>query len=477
MVTGKSDDQPIPTADPMAESVPWHNLDAHDWRERAATTDNGAVQGIRAALGRIARLDRDLNAFSVVLAEEALATAHELDQLSAEDRGALHGVPVAVKSEIQVKGVVTTFGTRANSTPADEDSLVVRRLRDAGAVIIGTTRMPEFGAWPFTDTAGYGVTRNPHDQSRTPGGSSGGSAAAVAAGLVPVALGGDGGGSIRIPSANCGLFGLKPQRGRVSSAPNAHLWHALGTTGPLTRTVRDSALVYDLISGTTEVDDYSAEPIGSLLKAATGATGRPRLQIGVVLKAPARTAPLHPEHKAAVLTAAAALREAGHTVVEVEQSYPDPTVAFIPQFFAGIRSEKSEVEHPEQLERRTRNVARLGMWAGEPVRRWAERKGSAIAREMGSTWSEVDLLLTPTVPGRPGKADAITGCGAVRSLLAATGPVAYTAMWNVTGFPAAAVPAGTGEDGLPLSVQLVGPDNSEENLVALAAELESVGFV
>ena len=159
--------------------------------------------------------------------------------------------------------------------------------------------------------------------------------------------------------------------------------------------------------------------------------------------------------------------------VDPASSYPDPTAAFIPQFFAGIRTEKRGVEHPEKLERRTRRVALMGAWVREPVRRWAEHKGTSIARAMSGTFEQVDVLLTPTVPGRPGQADAITGHGAVRSLLAASGPVAYTAMWNVTGFPAAAVAAGTGQDGLPLSVQLVGPDNSEETLVGLAAELEA----
>lgn len=453
-------------------TAPWHTLDVHDWRERVIQTPDGAVAGVRAALERIARHDRDLNAFSVVLAREALDAAAELDQLAARDRGRLHGVPVAIKAELNVEGVVTTFGTRACTTPAMKDSLVVRRLRDAGAVIIGTTRMPEFGAWPFTDTVGFGVTRNPIDPSRTPGGSSGGSAAAVAAGFVPVAIGGDGGGSIRIPAANCGLFGLKPQRGRVSAAPDAHLWHALGTTGPLTRTVKDSALVYDIIAGSTDTDDYAAEPIGSLLEAAT-APDRPRLTVGVALKAPATTAPLHPEHRRAVQRAAGMLRAAGHTVVDVTPRHPDPSTSFIPQFFAGIRAEERQLDDPTKVERRTRTVLRLGFWAREPVRRWAERRGSTIARAMDGTWDEVDVLLTPTLPRRPADAEVITGRGAVRSLLAASGPVAYTAMWNVTGFPAAAVPMGSAPDGLPLSVQLVGPDNAEETLVGVAADLEA----
>jgi amidase len=449
----------------------WHTFDAHDWRAAVVSRPDGATAGVRAALARIARLDRDLNAFAVVLADEALDRAAELDEVAPADRGPLHGVPVAVKSEIDVAGVVTTYGTRANSTPAAADARVVRLLRDAGAVIIGTTRMPEFGAWPFTQTGGYGVTRNPHDQSRTPGGSSGGSAAAVAAGLVPVALGGDGGGSIRIPAANCGLFGLKPQRGRVSASPNPHLWHALGTTGPLTRSVRDSALVHDLIDGNVDGDDYRAGPVGSLAAAVAGAAIAPRQRIGVCLIPPAATRRLHPEHAEAVRRAADRLRAAGHTVVDYDPHYPDPTTAFIPQFFAGIRSEAATVEHPDLLERRSRDVVRLGSWVRRPVHRWAERRGEKITRDLDRVWRDVDVLLTPTVPDRPGAADAIAGRGAVRTLLAASGPVAYTAMWNVTGFPAAAVPAGTGTDGLPLSVQLVGPADSEERLVALAAEL------
>ena len=197
-----------------------------------------AVEVVEASLARIAELDPALNAFSRVLADEARAEAAERDRALAdgETPGPLHGVPVAIKEEIDVAGCVTTFGGDANSTPVTADAEVVRRLRAAGAVIVGKTTMPEFGAFPYTESVARGVTRNPWDPSRTPGGSSGGTAVAVATGMVPVGLGGDGGGSIRIPSACCGLFGLKPQRGRVTTAPNPHLWWALGTAGPLART-------------------------------------------------------------------------------------------------------------------------------------------------------------------------------------------------------------------------------------------------
>jgi len=232
-----------------------------------------------ALLDRITTHDRSLNAFTELLGEQARTEADTRD--TARARGGelppLHGVPIAIKEEIDVAGQVTTFGGRANHTPAAQDSEVVRRLRDAGAVIIGKTSMPEFGQWPFTESVANGITRNPWDTSKSTGGSSGGTAAAVAAGLVPAAIGGDGGGSIRIPAACCGLFGLKPQRGRVSCAPHDHLWWALGTAGPLTRSVLDSALIYDVIHGSTNVDRFAAEdPATSFVDAVL--TGRGEVQ-------------------------------------------------------------------------------------------------------------------------------------------------------------------------------------------------------
>ena len=216
---------------------------------------------------RIAATDPGLNAFSVVLAEQARA---EADARDAQDDGSgpLYGVPVAIKEEIDVAGCVTTFGGKGNSTPAAEDGEVVRRLREAGAVVVGNTTMPEFGAFPYTESVVARLHPQPLAPVPTPGGSSGGTAVAVAAGMVPVAMGGDGGGSIRIPSACCGLFGLKPQRGRVTSSPHPHLWFALGTAGPLTRTVLDSAIVYDVIRGNLPVDLSHGRGRGSFAEAA-----------------------------------------------------------------------------------------------------------------------------------------------------------------------------------------------------------------
>ena len=202
------------------------------------------------SLDRIASLDRRLNAFNAVYRERALAEADDADRRrAAGERAPLLGVPMAIKDEVDIAGEVTSRGTGAFETAAVADSEVVRRLREAGAVIVGKTPMPELGLWPFTESVTWGVTRNPWDVERTPGGSSGGSGAAVAAGLVPAALAVDGAGSIRIPAACCGLFGLKPQRDRVSRAPHdadeAH-WICVGT---LTRSVLDTAIVLDVMAG------------------------------------------------------------------------------------------------------------------------------------------------------------------------------------------------------------------------------------
>lgn len=426
---------------------------------------------VGATLERIQRYDGRLNAFTTVLGDQALAEADARDATGAEDRGPLHGVPVAIKEEIDVAGTVTTFGGLANSTPAAADSEVVRRLRAAGAVVVGKTNMPEFGQVPFTDSGAHGITHNPWDLTRSPGGSSGGSAAAVAAGLVPVAMGGDGGGSLRIPAASCGIYALKPQRGRVSNAPHEHLWWALGTVGPLTRSVRDSALVYDVVRGAMPTDRFrAAEPRVSFVDAAQTTLGP--LRVGWSTKPATRGVRPDPEHVQAVVDVAAALADLGHHVEEVDPKYPDATAAFIPQYFAGIRSEIELVERPDLLERRTRETARLGAWVRPGVIEWAIRQGERIAAKANRVFDHHDLLLTPVVPHRPPVAGSVQGLGTVRTTLQALPAVAYAALWNVTGNPAASVPVGFGRDGLPTAVQLVGRTNDEATVLAVSARLE-----
>ncbi|TIC81639.1 amidase [Nocardioides sp. GY 10127] len=442
-------------------------------REAVVSGEVSALAVTEAALVRAVAAG-PLNAVSVLLAEEAReeAAARDAALAAGETPGPLHGVPVVIKEEIDTAGQVTTFGGDGNSTPVGADAEVVRRLRAAGAVVLARSTMPEFGAWPFTESVSRGITRNPWNHHRTPGGSSGGTAALVAAGVVPVGMGGDGGGSIRIPSAACGLFGLKPQRGRVTTAPHPHLWWALGTAGPLARTVADSALVYDVVRGSTDVDRFRAGEAGSFVEAAAREPGR--LRIGWSTAPVTRGVKPDACHVRAVTETAALLADLGHDVREVDPDYPDPTAAFIPQFFGGIRAEAAAVEHPERLERRTRATVRLGAWVRPGVLEWAIRQGERVGRQANRVFADVDVLLTPTTAHRPVEIGVLDGLGPLRATLASMPSIAYAALWNVAGNPAASVPAGLGPDGLPLAVQLVGRTDDEPTLLSLAAQLERV---
>ncbi len=443
---------------------------------QAQAIRDGAVSSrelVEAVLARIQRYDGRLNAFTNVLHDAALAEAAERDAAPVEDRGPLHGVPVAIKEEIDVAGAVTTFGGRANLTPAAADSEVVRRLRVAGAVVVGKTNMPEFGQVPLTDSGAHGLTRNPWDPTRSPGGSSGGSAVAVATGMVPVAIGGDGGGSIRVPASYCGLFGLKPQRGRVTDAPYPYPWWALATTGPLTRSVMDSAVVYDAIRGALPTDRFRAgEPRTSFVEAAGSEPGP--LRIAWSTRSPVAGVRPDPEHVQAVVGVAELLGGLGHRVEEVDPHYPDITVPFLTQYFGAIRREAGMVERPELLERRTRETARLGAWARPAAAEWAIRQGEKVAVKANRVFERHDLLLTPSLGPRPPLAGAVQGLGTVRSLLTSLPISAYAGLWNVTGNPAASVPAGFARDGIPLSVQLVGRVDDEPTILSVAAQVERV---
>lgn len=445
-----------------------HPQTAVEIAEQVADGRLSAADVAEATLARIAHGDRDLNAFTVVLEDRARAEAAGVD--AGERSGPLAGVPIAIKEENDVAGCVTTYGGRGNETPVAHDGEVTSRLAAAGAVIVGKTAMPEFGAWPFTESEAHGITRNPWDVSRTPGGSSGGTAAAVAAGLVPVAIGGDGGGSIRIPAASCGLFGLKPQRGRVTTAPAEHLWWALGTVGPLSRTVMDSAIVYDVIRGSLPGDRFTAGESGSFVEAARREPGR--LRIGWSARPAALGVKPDREHVEALRATADLLTELGHDVFEIDPRYPDPTRAFVPQFFAGIRTEADAVEHPDRLERRTRETVRLGSWVTPKVAESAVRASERLSTKANRVFDRCDVLLTPTTAHRPPKVGVVRG-GTVRMSLASMPFIAYCALWNVAGNPAASIPAGLARDGLPIGVQLVGRTDDETTLLSLAAQLEA----
>jgi amidase len=428
---------------------------------------------VEAALARIAERDPALHAISVLRTERALADAEALDAAGPGHDGPLAGVPVAVKEELDVAGLVTTFGGLANITPAAQDCESVRRLRAAGAVVVAKTCMPEFGQFPFTESAARGSTHNPWDRTRSTGGSSGGSAAAVASGMVPVAMGGDGGGSIRIPASCCGLVGLKPTRGRVSTAPYASLWGALGTIGPLTRTVADSALVYDVLAGSTPADRWSAPPPQRpFLETATHDPGT--LRIGWTTRSVVPGTRVDPQVAAATEATAQALAGLGHHVERFDPRWPTPTGAFLPQFYGAIREETGLVENPERLEWRTRSTARLGGWARPGVVAAAERSGERVAAALTSRLAGWDVLVTPTIAPLPPALGRLDGVGSLHAQLRSLPMVAFASILNVTGHPGISVPAGRSRQGWPIGVQLLTTTGDEGLLLAVAAQLERV---
>ncbi|NLB46325.1 MAG: amidase [Microbacteriaceae bacterium] len=451
--------------------------------DQAAWVNSGqlsARQLVEHSLERIEALNPTLNAFHVVLAHEALAVADQLDVETAAgtSRGPLHGVPLAIKEENDIAGIPTTFGTGANLTPATADSVVVERLRSAGAIIIGSTRMPEFGLWPYTESVSGGWTRNPWNPEFSPCGSSGGTAAAVASGMVAAGIGGDGGGSIRLPASWCGLFGLKPQRGRVSTSPASDLWRSLGTVGPITRTVADSALIYDVLAGHEHADRFRAaaltDSFSSAIEAAASGESARRLRIAVSAKNPSGGPRPNEASRDALTEAVHALRELGHDVVQIDPHYPAVSAEFILQVAGGARDEVTNLDAPEKLEQRTRDLLRLTKPL-EGLGTWAERSGMKKGREfLSAFFSQYDLLMTPTTPTEAQPVGQLDGLSAIRTVMKATPVASYTSIWNVIGNPAAAVPMGFTDAGLPRSVQIVGPADGELTLLRLCAELEQL---
>jgi amidase len=426
-------------------------------------------------LGRIARLDARLNAFRVVWGERALEDADEADRRrAAGERAHLLGVPVAVKDVSDVAGDVTGFGTGGFDRPAPADSEIVARLRAAGAVLIGKVNLPELAIYGFTESRTWGVTRNPWDPGRTPGGSSGGSGAAVAAGLVGAATGSDGAGSIRIPAANCGIFGLKPQRGRISLAPLCEHWHGMSVNGCLTRTVRDTALFLDATAGAAPGDaDSPPVPDRPFLEAAADPPGR--LRIAFSSRPPRLIVPaiVNDSVREAVDGTARLLRSLRHDVREQDPDYGLIANGVAALYLRGIHDDVRAVPRPELLEARTRGFGRLGALVTPGALRRERAATPKHAARIDRVFERHDVLMVPTVGRTPVEIARWEGRGALRILLGMSRVYPFTGAWNYTGQPAAAVPAGFTADGLPLSVQLVGRPNDEATLLSLAAQIEA----
>ena len=453
--------------------------------EQAAMVRSGEVSArelVEASLEAIDRLNGELNAFVTLCEDRALA---EADEVKPGDDRPLAGVPIAVKDLVAwTAGVRTAMGMAA----MDEwippiDTALVARLRGAGAIIVGKTNTPEMGILPVTEPDRFGPTRNPWDTSRTCGGSSGGSATAVAAGMLSLAHGNDGGGSIRIPASCCGVVGLKPSRGRVSLSPLPDPAPGIAIEGVLSRTVEDTAVALDVISGYELGDPYWApEPSASFAEAARRDPGR--LRIGFTTVAPTGV-PVHDECVAATREAATLLESLGHDVDETAPAWQDD--AYVPYFIriwnAGVGSA----------------VRGYGMLRGRPIdgseleplsREMAEEAAAMstldyleafdylrlMARRVGGFWSDHDVLVTPTLAQPPLEIGALRpkeGEPAMQMLKNSAGFVPFTPPWNVTGHPAVSLPLHESESGLPIGVQFVGPPAGEELLLSLSAQLEA----
>ena len=411
-------------------------------------------------LERIERIGPKLNAFRVVLAERALAEADQAESRRGQDDRPFLGVPFAIKDNHDLAGEITTHGTGAHgSRQATDDAEIVRLLRAAGAIPIGKTHLPELAICGFTESATWGVTRNPWELNHSTAGSSGGSAAAVAAGLASFATASDGAGSIRYPATNCRIFGLKPQRDRVSMAPDDGHWHGLSVAGVHTVSVRDQAALLDTIA---------AKPWDRPL-ADLGEPGK--LRIALSTKTPPPGTPVSSECRRALSETGDLLRSLGHDVREADPDYGLLLPDFLPRYMHGIREDVLQMPQPELLERRTRGFGRWGAV-------YAPFVGRALARErvhaerIFRIFDEHDVLITPQTAQPPIRVMKWEGMGAIRTVNGMARVYPFAGTWNVLGNPAASVPARLTDDGLPIAVQLVARPNDEPTIMALAAQIE-----
>jgi amidase len=410
-----------------------------------------------AALVRISARDGELGAFQVVRAEAALRDADAIDARADRSELPLAGVPIAIKDSIPVSGEPMRTGS-AGSDPAPQslDHEVVTRLRTAGAVVVGLTSVPELCVFGATDST-FGVTRNPWDRTRSPGGSSGGAAAAVAAGMVAAAHGTDGMGSIRIPSACCGLVGIKPGLGVVPADIGNGSWFGMTENGPLATTVEDCALILGVMAD----------------RPALALVGDPgRLRVGVSTASPLMGFPVSKEWAGVTHSTAALLREAGHTVRQGNPKYGQRiATSAIVRWMAGTELDTQLLADSSVLAARTRRHAAAGKLAlgfGLPKPRGRE----AWQAQAEVFFADHDVLLTPALAQFPLTSALWSERGWLHNVLANARYAPFAAPWNLAGWPAMAVPAGVASNGLPLSVQLVAKPGGESMLLALAGQLE-----
>jgi len=459
--------------------------------EQAALVRNREVSPVELIdlyLERIDRLNPTLDAYLTVAADGARDRARRAEkELAAgtDDLPPFLGVPIAIKDLNDTIGIVTTHGTAGwNQRIPEADDHMVTRIRDAGFVILGKTNTPEFGSAPVTESPGYPPARNPWNLDRTPGGSSGGSAAATAAGLCPIAQGSDGGGSIRIPSALCGLFGIKPSRGRISTAPYAPSFHAVN--GPIARTVADAAALLDAAAGYVTGDPYWAPPPTRPFLEEVGASPG-RLRIAITTDPLLGGLETAPGNRDAAERAGALLESLGHVVEPAAPVWPfDAASIQIVTVAPQMAAREAELPPLETLDPVNRFLVEAGRHI--PATTYLTASGDLVTRCRGVVgfFDDYDLLLTPTVPIPAPPIGEYTTMAArtdlqeflARAMVEPAAMPAFadlgrnTSPWNVTGQPAVSVPLCQDDDGLPLGVQLVGRPADEATLVRVASQLE-----
>ena len=441
--------------DPTAASI------ATDVREGRRT----AVEAVEGSLRRIRERDDDIAAFQVVRGERALAEAAAVDARADRASLPLAGVPLAIKDNVPVAGEPMRVGSAATSAePQAADHPVVERIRAAGGVVVGLTRVPELCVFGATDSV-YGITRNPWDLARTPGGSSGGSAAAVAAGMVPVAHGNDGMGSVRIPAACTGLVGIKPGLGVVPAHLGATDWYGMSENGALATTAEDAALLLSVMA-----DDPGLArilPMGD------------RLHVAVSFRPPVAGVAVDPAWAAAADRLGSLLRGEGHEVRNADPlSATDPkanaaAIAGLVRWFAGTAADADELDFT-RLEPRVRRHALLGRL----VRRTPlmdERLRASWIRHAEAFLSEYDVLITPALAQPPIDSRRWFSGGWSSTMLANIRYAPFAAPWNVAGLPAIVIPMGVHpQAGTPVAAQVVAGRGREALLLSIAAWVERV---
>ena len=431
-------------------------LSALDMADLVRRRKVSPVDLIQAQLDRIEAFEPQINAFQLVRPEAALREAAELASRSRLADLPLAGVSVAIKDNVAVAGEPTRLGSAATSrAPAVADDKLVARLRAAGCVVIGKTQLPELAIWPFTEPVAFGATRNPWNPRHTAGGSTGGGGAAVVAGMAALALGSDGGGSLRIPAACCGAFGFKPGRGLVPVAGGGpEHWFGLTEFGPIARTVADAAMMLDVLTGRTIY--HNPQPVEQPIRIAfsdrhplpgASASARVRIELDDV---------------------AAMLRNSGHSLVKESPPYPLTLgLRFNARWLGGIAQDAAGLDI-DAVEPRTRQMVKLGRFFASRTR---PASADPFGRKMARWFASYDAFISPTLTRGADLIGAWDGVGWARTMLGVANQI-YTPPWNLAGLPAASVPFGHDDDGLPIGMQLVGPAGSEGRLLSLAAQIE-----